>query len=309
MIYKPNEKSLTVLHDIDLAEVARYINWKYFFSAWKITGNYEGIEQVCLCPSCEISFLQKFDSTQRDKASEALHLLRDAQQLLAEIIAEKELSAHAVFRIIPVHSEGDDIILPEDAIRLPMLRQQQIKSLSSYCLSLADFVSPKEDYIGAFSLTILGADGLKKHFDNQDDTYQGLLIQSLADRLAEATSEWLHEQIRKKYWGYASNESLDIKELFKSHYQGIRPAVGYPSLPDHSIIFLLDKILGMNQIGISITENGAMYPTSSICGLMLSHPKSQYFMIGKIGEDQLTDYAQRRGYSIAEAKKWLIDCL
>jgi len=140
---------------------------------------------------------------------------------------------------------------------------------------------------------------------NESDSYKVLLVQTLADRLAEATAEWLHEQIRKTYWGYAPDENLSINELFKCEYQGIRPAVGYPSLPDQSVIFLLDKILNFSQIDIKITENGSMHPTASVCGLMFAHPKASYFMIEKIGEDQLADYARRRGFSTEEMKKWL----
>jgi len=303
---EPKQKNIITLRDIPLREISSYINWTYFFSAWKITGNYDGIEDVCTCPSCETAFLQK--SENREKATEALQLFRDARQLLSEIIENNMLSTNAVFCIIKATSENEGIIFyPNDntnGVYIPMLRQQQAKE-TAYHLSLADFVSPTNDYAGIFAISISGADEWRNKYESSNDIYKSLLIQTIADRLAEATAEWLHKQIRKTYWGYAPDENLSIRELFKSRYQGIRPAVGYPSLPDQSVIFTLNKILDVGSIGISITENGAMYPTSSICGLLFAHPQSAYFVIGKIGEDQLNDYADRKGIDVEETKKWL----
>ncbi|MDR0872926.1 MAG: 5-methyltetrahydrofolate--homocysteine methyltransferase [Prevotellaceae bacterium] len=300
MIYPPKNKNLTLLNNIDVFAIARYINWTYFFKAWKVAGRYEGIEKVCLCEACEAAWLQKQDK--REKAREALHLFRDAQRLLAE--SEKSFSIKAVFQILPAKSENEGIVFDaeNEPVYIPMLRQQQ-RNENGHFLSLADFVSPKGDYVGIFAVSVAGSDELREKFEG--DTYRALLAQTLADRLAEATSEWLHEQIRKTHWGYAPAENLTVEQLFKGEYQGIRPAVGYPSLPDQSVIFQLDKILGFDKTGIKITENGSMYPTASACGLLFAHPAASYFMIGEIGEDQLADYARRKGISEKEARKWL----
>jgi 5-methyltetrahydrofolate--homocysteine methyltransferase len=307
MIYKPKHKGIKILQDIDLKEVSDYINWTYFFLAWRISGKYEDIEKVCLCASCEAAFLQKIEPEDKEKAKEALSLFRDAQLLLADIVKNKLFSINAVFSIEKAKSENEGIVFYTDngkEVYIPMLRQQQEKT-SGYFLSLADFVSPVEDYVGVFAVSVHGSDKLKEKFNSEDDTYHALLVQTIADRLAEAATEWLHLEIRKKYWGYAPDESLTVKELFKSKYQGIRPAVGYPSLPDQSVIFSLNEILNLSQIGIKITENGAMHPTASTCGLMISQPKAVYFMVGKIGDDQLKDYARRKNISVEDARKWL----
>jgi 5-methyltetrahydrofolate--homocysteine methyltransferase len=308
MIYQPKQEGIVTLQDIDLHTISKYIHWNFFFLAWKVTGIYDGIESLCTCPSCEVAWLQKISIDKRDKAKEALRLLRDAQQLLAQIVTDKTLTAKVTFCITKAKSENEGVIFftenKPEGIYIPMLRQQQEKD-SEFCLSLADFVSPVSDYAGIFAVSVSGADELKKKFDAEDDTYNSLLVQTLADRLAEATTEWMHEQIRKNYWGYAPDENLSIADMLKTQYQGIRPAVGYPSLPDQSIIFTLNEILHFDKIGISITENGAMYPTASTCGLIFAHPKSNYFMVGRIGEDQLADYANRKGTSTEEVKKWL----
>ena len=305
MIYPPKNNNLILLNNVEINTVAHYINWTYFFKAWKVAGKYDGIEKLCLCDACESAWLQKIDANQREKAREALQLFRDAQRLLAEIAAGKSFSIKAVFQILQAKSENEGIIFfsGNQPVYIPMLRQQQ-KNEGGHFLSLSDFVSPHKDFVGVFATSVAGSDELCKKSEN--DSYKALLTQTLADRLAEATTEWLHEQIRKTYWGYAPNENLTVDELFKCKYQGIRPAVGYPALPDQSVIFLLDKILNFSQTGIKITENGSMYPTASICGLMFAHPQASYFVIGKIGDDQFFDYISRRGFSAEEAKKWLI---
>ena len=306
MIYEPKHKNITTLQNIPLKEIFPYINWTHFFLAWKITGNYNGIEDACACFSCEAAFLQRAEN--REKAAEALQLFKDAQQLLSEIIENNALSANAIFCVLNAKSENEGIVFypneNKNGVYIPMLRQQQTKESGNY-LSLADFVSPTNDYVGIFAVSVAGAEELKNNYESENDTYKSLLVQTIADRLAEATAEWLHKQIRVNYWNYAPNENLSIKELFKSRFQGIRPAVGYPSLPDESVIFTLNNILNIESIGISITENGAMYPTASICGLLFAHPKSAYFVVGKIGDDQLNDYAKRKGIDAAEMKKWI----
>ena len=202
------------------------------------------------------------------------------------------------------NADGDDLLL--NSKRFPLLRQQTAKlKEDDPFLCLSDFVRPLSsgitDKIGAFATTV---DAEMERLYAEDD-YKRILVQTLSDRLAEATAEKLHEDVRKKLWGYAPDENLSVKDLHNEKYQGIRPAVGYPSLPDQSVNFLLDELLDMKQIVISLTENGMMKPHASVCGLMFAHPASRYFSIGKIGEDQLADYAARRGMSIEETKKFL----
>ena len=187
----------------------------------------------------------------------------------------------------------------------PLLRQQTPKKDGSPFLCLSDFIRPLSsgipDTLGAFASSIdADMEGLY-----EQDPYKHLLVQTLSDRLAEAATEKMHEYVRKEAWGYAKDENLGMADLLVEKYQGIRPAVGYPSLPDQSVNFLLDELLDMKQIGISLTENGAMYPHASVCGLMFAHPVSEYFSVGKIGEDQLEDYARRRRRSIEEMRKFL----
>ena len=194
-------------------------------------------------------------------------------------------------------------------IVIPVLRQQAKKDEGVY-KSLADYVMPasegRTDYVGAFVVTAgVGAEALKNQFEEEGDTYSSMLLQTLTDRLAEALAEYLHEKVRKEYWGYASDESLSILDLYKVKYQGIRPAVGYPSLPDQLLNYTLDNLLDMSQIGVKLTENGAMYPTATVSGIYIAHPDSQYFMIGSIDEEQMKDYAARRNLSEADAKKLL----
>ena len=211
---------------------------------------------------------------------------------------------HGVVNIMDANADGDDLLL--NSKRFPLLRQQTAKlKEDDPFLCLSDFVRPLSsgitDKVGAFATTV---DAEMERLYAEDD-YKRMLVQTLSDRLAEATAEKLHEDVRKKLWGYAPDENLSVKDLHNEKYQGIRPAVGYPSLPDQSINFLLDELLDMKQIGISLTENGMMKPHASVCGLMFAHPASRYFSIGKIGEDQLADYAARRGMSIEETKKFL----
>ncbi len=198
-----------------------------------------------------------------------------------------------------------DRLAQENVVTFPLLRQQTPKRDGSPFLCLSDFIRPLSsgipDTIGAFASSIdADMEGLY-----EQDPYKHLLVQTLSDRLAEAATEKMHEYVRKEAWGYAKEENLGIADLLVEKYQGIRPAVGYPSLPDQSVNFLLDELLDMKQIGISLTENGAMYPHASVCGLMFSHPASEYFSVGKIGEDQLEDYTRRRGKSIEEMRKFL----
>ncbi|HLP04814.1 MAG TPA: vitamin B12 dependent-methionine synthase activation domain-containing protein [Paludibacter sp.] len=303
---KPITTGLIRLKEIDLKEMVPYIDWTFFFLAWRISGRYEGIETVHDCMSCRMSWLQNFPEPDRPKAQEALKLYKDAQEMLRRFLDEKSLRINASFGIYPAHSNGEDILLVDGkrTITVPTLRQQHA-STDGFCYSLADFLAPGNDYAGVFATTVIGTEEIAAAHEQEGDIYGSILVKTLSDRLAEAAAEWLHTQVRRNYWGYAPDESLTVKEILKTQYKGIRPAVGYPSLPDQSIIFELDSLLEFNEMGISLTENGAMYPNASVCGLYFAHPQSKYFMIGKIDENQFQDYARRRGKSPEVLRKWL----
>lgn len=269
------DKVLTyTIHD-----VTPYINWIYFFHAW--------------------GFQPKEDD--RAKAAEAMQLLKEANRMLNQL--DETYHVHTIFRLCKANADGDNLLL--DGTRLPLLRQQIPHPDGSPFLCLSDFVRPlasgTPDTVGIFAASCDGEVELLY----EDDPYKRMLVQTLADRLAEAATEKMHEYVRKVAWGYAKDENLSIPELLKEKFQGIRPAVGYPSLPDQSVNFLLNELLHMQQIGITLTENGAMRPHATVCGLMLAHPAARYFAVGKIGNDQLEDYARRRGMPINEVRKFL----
>ena len=282
-------------------EVSEYINWVYFFHAWGFQPRYAGIANIHGCDACRAMWLVRFSEEERNKAAEAMQLFKEANRML-RLLDEKGYQTHAIFRLTEAYSEENDLWL--DGKRFPLLRQQNTLPGEPY-LCLSDFVRPLlggiKDQVGIFVTTI------DKETENlyPDDAYRRMLVQTLADRLAEATAEKLHEQVRKQIWGYAPNEQLSIHQLHNEEFQGIRPAVGYPSLPDLSVNFLLDEWLDMKQIGIHLTENGMMQPHASVSGLMLAHPASRYFSVGKISEEQLNDYAKRRGLPIDEMRKIL----
>lgn len=302
----PKHTGLIEFKNIDLNEIVPFIHWSFFFLAWRISGKYEGIETVCDCASCITGWLQKIPESERAKAEEAIKLYKDAQEMLREFREKKVLTINASVGIYPAFAEDDDIFVNHDGkkICIPTLRQQQPSS-DGYCYALADFIKPADDYLGVFATTVLGVETFAEGYEKNNDDYSSILAKTLSDRIAEATAEWLHYEVRTKYWGYAPDEKKDIAEMYKVHYQGIRPAVGYPSLPDQSIIFELDPLIRFNNIGIQLTENGAMYPNASVCGIYFAHPKSKYFMIGKIDENQLNNYAKRRGKSPDIIRKWL----
>ncbi len=309
MIYKPlkpNKIGTFYINDIPLDEVLRFIDWRFYFMAWRLPGRYEGIEKVHRCRSCEASWLSEFDEKDRAKAEEALKLFRDTQEMLKDVVEQKSLKINAVYSIFPAYSENDNIVIETEngQITLPTLRQQN-PSADGFCYSLSDFLAEENDYIGAFANTVLGAEEIATEFEKDDDIYKSIIIKTLSDRLAEATAEWLHWKVRTEFWGYAADENLSVEEMLKTAYKGIRPAVGYPSLPDQSIIFELDKFLDYSKIGVSLTEHGAMYPNASVTGLYFAHPMSRYFMIGKIDDEQLNDYAQRKGQTVEEIRKWI----
>ena len=282
-------------------EVSEYINWVYFFHAWGFQPRYAGIANIHGCDACRAMWLVRFPEEERSKASEAMQLFKEANRML-RLLDEKGYQTHAIFRLTEANSEENDLWL--DGKRFPLLRQQNNRPGEPY-LCLSDFVRPLsggiKDQVGIFVTTI------DKETEDlyPNDTYRRMLVQTISDRLAEATAEKLHEQVRKQIWGYAPNEQLTIHQLHNEEFQGIRPAVGYPSLPDLSVNFLLDEWLEMKQIGIQLTENGMMQPHASVSGLMLAHPACQYFSVGKISEEQLNNYAKRRGLPIDEMRKFL----
>lgn len=281
-------------------EVSEYINWIYFFHAWGFQPRYATIAQIHGCDSCRALWLANFPENERSKAAEAMQLFKEANRMLCQL--DEKFYTHGLFRLLDANSEGDDLWL--EGRRFPLLRQQTAKEGEPY-LCLSDFVRPLsqgiKDRIGLFATTVDATmETLCAH-----DNYQQLLVQTLADRLAEATAEKMHESIRKEFWGYAPHEQLTMTQLHNEEFQGIRPAVGYPSLPDQSVNFLLDELLDMKQIGIQLTENGMMQPHASVSGLMLAHPKACYFSVGKIDEQQLESYASRRGMTIEEMRKFL----
>ncbi len=302
----PKQPGITRFNDIDLREIVPFIHWTFFFMAWRLNGKYDDIQTVCDCGSCRVGWLQKFPENERAKAEEALKLYKDAQEMLRRFLDEKIVTLNAMVGIFPAHSEDEDIVVAFEnkKITIPTLRQQ-IPASDGFCYALADFLKPADDYVGVFANTVVGAEALAETYEKDDDMYHSILIKTLADRLAEATAEWLHYKIRTEIWGYVPNEELNVNEFFKTHYQGIRPAVGYPSLPDQSVIFTMNELIDFSSLGISLTENGAMYPNASVSGLVFDHPKSKYFNIGKIDQAQFEDYCRRAGKSPEVLRKWL----
>lgn len=303
----PNQLGVQVLPYIPLEDIIPYIHWTFFFTAWKLNGRFANIIHIHGCDACRAAWLAEFPEEDRAKAAEAMQLYKDAVKLLDRLVEMKAEYCKAVYGFFPVNSDADNIRMGE--IMIPVLRQQAKKEEGIY-KSLADYVMPvsegRTDYAGAFVVTAgAGAEYLKDKLEEEGDTYNSMLLQTLTDRLAEAVAEYLHEKVRKEYWGYASEESLSIPDLYRVKYQGIRPAIGYPSLPDQLLNYTLDHLLDMSQIGVTLTENGAMYPTATVSGLYFAHPDSHYFMIGSIDEAQMKEYAARRNLSEAEAKKLL----
>lgn len=263
-----------------ISELTPYINWLYFYHAWGLSGK-----------------------PREDKEK----MKQEALQMLASW--EEKYHTHAIFRLFEVCSEGDDLIffLPGTRFRFPMLRQQHPSAPGEPNLCLADFIRPLSqgirDQVGVFCTSV---DGTIIDEYSHDD-YLNMMAQTLSDRLAEATAEKLHEEVRKDraYWGYAPDENLTIEQQHREEYQGIRPAIGYPSLPDTSANFLIDQLIDMKQAGIRLTETGMMTPHASVSGFMFAHPKSHYFELGKIGDDQLRDYARRRGVPVELMRRFL----
>lgn len=285
----------------DIHDLAEYINWVYFFHAWGFQPRYAAIADIHGCDTCRAGWLASFPEAERAKAAEAMQLHKEAVRMLNRI--DGKYHVHAVYRLMEANAEGDNLWL--EGTLFPLLRQQTRVRPDNPFLCLSDFVRPLssgiKDTVGGFATTIDPA--MEEEFSHDD--YQSLLIKTLGERLAEAAAEKIHETLRKEVWGYAKDEKLTMKQLLNEDYQGIRPAVGYPSLPDISVSFLLDKLIDMKRIGIRLTENGMMQPHASVCGLMFAHPASHYFSVGKIDEEQLIDYASRRKMDADVLRKYL----
>jgi 5-methyltetrahydrofolate--homocysteine methyltransferase len=296
---KPTFLGTRAFKAYDLAELARYIDWTPFFQAWELKG----------------AFPRILDD---DKYGEAArHLFEDAQAMLKQFIAEKWLTANGVVGFWPANSVGDDIEIYTDETRktklatLHTLRQQMAREAGRANLALADFVAPKDgglaDYVGGFAVTAgIGEEDVARRFERANDDYSKIMVKALADRLAEAFAEALHEKVRCELWAYAPQEKLTNEQLIAEDYAGIRPAPGYPAQPDHTEKRTLFTLLDAEKTaGVKLTESYAMWPAAAVSGLYFSHPESRYFGVGKIGRDQVADYAARKGWSQEEAERWL----
>jgi len=290
---------LICLNDIPLEQIIPYIDWTFFFHAWELKGRYPKILDDAV------------------KGEAARRLFADAEVMLQRVTAEKWLRADAVVGLFPANSQGDDILIYADDSRqqtlasFHFLRKQGKQPKGKYNECLADFIAPSEngqaDYLGAFACTAGGGiDERIRVFEQDHDDYSAIMLKAIADRLAEALAEWLHRQVRRHYWGYAADETLDNEQLIAEAYRGIRPALGYPACPDHSEKTLLWELLdAQNSTGIWLTESMAMVPTASVSGLYFSHPESRYFAVGRVGKDQIGDYARRRNMDLAAIERWL----
>ncbi len=305
----PTFTGTKVIEDYPLEELVPYIDWTPFFHTWELRGSYPKI------------------FTDKNVGDEAKKLFADAQELLKRIVDEKLLTAKAVFGFWPAQSVNDDIELAvtsntlkvdeklkngnAEQVMIHTLRQQAEKVDGQPYYALSDFIAPKEsgvpDYFGGFALTTgIGCDELVAEFEKNHDDYNSIMTKALADRLAEAFAEKLHELVRKDYWGYAKDEKFSNEELIKEQYEGIRPAPGYPACPEHTEKGTLFALLDAeNKIGLKITESYAMYPTAAVSGFYFSHPESRYFGLGKITKDQIEDYSLRKDMSLEETERWL----
>jgi 5-methyltetrahydrofolate--homocysteine methyltransferase len=296
---RPEVIGTRVLKNYDLAEIAKCIDWGPFFQAWELSGPFPAI----------------LEDPVVGEAARNVH--RDGQAMLRKIVEGRWLTASAVFGLFPAASVGSDdieIYADEKRARVLMtwhnLRQQNVKPTGRANLCLADFIAPRgsgvDDYIGAFAVTAgIGIEKKLAEFEKDHDDYSAIMLKALADRLAEAFTERLHQRVRKEFWGYAGDETLDNDALIAEKYRGIRPAPGYPACPDHTEKGPLFQVLGAGHIGMRLTESFAMLPAAAVSGFYFSHPESQYFAVGKVGRDQVEDYARRKSCSREEAERWL----
>jgi 5-methyltetrahydrofolate--homocysteine methyltransferase len=266
----------------DLATLCEYVDWQFFFHAWELKGKFPAIlEQPA-----------------------ARELFDDAQRLLDRIVEERLLVARGVFGFWPASSEGDDIVVDDDNARFCFLRQQSDYGDSRPNRSLADYIAPEGDHLGAFAVTAgLGAEELAARFAAEHDDYHAIMVKALADRLAEAFAEYLHEVARRAW--YETGPKLPSEQLIAERFRGIRPAFGYPACPDHSEKSKLFALLGAEEAGLALTETFAMTPAASVSGIYLAHPEARYFSVGRLGRDQVEDYAARKRVSLAEVERWL----
>ncbi len=293
---KPKFIGQRVLKNQNLADLVPYVDWGPFFQTWDLSGPYPSIL------SDEVV------------GEAARKLLVDGQAMLKRLVAAQWLNANAVLAFYPANSRGDDIVVWRDETRQQELfvwhgvRQQTAKAPGRPNRCLSDFVAPigQADYVGMFALsTGQGVQAKEDAFMLEHDDYNAIMLKALADRLAEAFAEYLHERVRKDWWGYAADENLNLSALLKEHYQGIRPAPGYPACPDHAIKSTLFEVLPLSDIGMTLTSSLAMDPASSICGFYLAHPEARYFNVGALGQDQIEDLAQRQGVSREQAARFL----
>ncbi|MCB1654292.1 MAG: cobalamin-dependent protein, partial [Pseudomonadales bacterium] len=301
---KPTFTGAKVLDNIDLKVLAEYIDWTPFFISWDLAGKFPRI------------------LTDEVVGEAATALYADAQEMLAKLIDEKLISARAVFGFWPANQVNDDDLElygddGQPLAKLHHLRQQIIKTDGKPNFSLADFVAPKDsgvtDYVGGFITTAgIGAEEVAKAYQDAGDDYNSIMVKALADRLAEACAEWLHQQVRTKYWGYAKDEQLANDELIKEQYSGIRPAPGYPACPDHTekgtLFALLDpeaQEMRAGQSGVFLTEHYAMFPAAAVSGWYFAHPQAQYFAVGKVDKDQIESYTARKGQDLSVTERWL----
>ena len=297
-IYTPNFTGVKKLIDFPLEELRKYIDWTFFFITWGLKGQYPQI----------------FNDEKQGETARKLYA--EANEFLDEIIEKKMVQANAVFGIWPANADGDDVILFADekrvteAGRFYNLRQQEKKKGGAANLCLSDFVAPlesgKKDYCGGFATTAgIGIEKWKDQFRKENNDYKAIMLEALADRLSEAFAEYLHEKVRKEYWGYVPEENLTLDDMLKVKYQGIRPALGYPACPEHSEKENLFNLLKAEEVGISLTEHFAMYPNASVSGEFYVHPESRYFSLEKAGKDQVEDYAKRKGKTVEFIEKFL----
>jgi 5-methyltetrahydrofolate--homocysteine methyltransferase len=276
------------IRNADLAELARFLDWAPFFQTWELSGPFPAI----------------LDDPVVGEAARSVYA--EGRAMLEQIVAGRWLTANAAIALLPANSVGDDIELYADASRTSValtwrnLRQQNQRPAGKPNYCLADFVAPKAsgiaDYAGAFAVTAgLGIERKLAEFEAKRDDYSAIMLKALADRLAEAFAEWLHARVRRDYWGYARDEELDTAALIREEYRGIRPAPGYPACPEHTVKGQLFELLEAKRIGMSLTESYAMLPAASVSGFYIAHPEAAYFAVGKIGEDQLSDFARRAG--------------
>ena len=264
---------------MEVSELVAYIDWQFFFHAWDLKG--------------------KFPALLENPAARELY--DDATTLLEEIAGDGLLQARGIYGYWPAYADGDDVAV--DATRFSFLRQQAVNGDGRPNRSLADFVAPADDHLGAFAVAVHGADELAATYVAQQDDYQAIVVKALADRLAEAFAEWLHERVRREWYAPAEHFSRD--ELIGERFRGIRPALGYPACPDHSEKPKLFALLDAERTGLSLTDSFAMLPAAAVSGLYFAHPQSRYFAVGRIGRDQLADYAARRQVPLADAERWL----